>query len=165
MSREDPSTSVFRFVHPVTVRFRDIDVGGHAHHSTPLMYIEEARWAYWKEVAGRDGIESVDYIMAEAHLRYRRRVRYPGVVHVGVRVVSLGRKHFEMDYEVRDEEGDLLVSASTVQVMYDYRAGASISVPDELRARLETFEGGPLPRRRAGDPPGPQDKVDRISSE
>ncbi len=154
MSDEDPSASLFRFVHPVTVRFRDIDVGGHAHHSTPLMYIEEARWAYWKEVAGRDGIESVDYIMAEARLRYHQRVLYPGVVQVGVRVVSLGRKHFEMDYEVQDASGGLLVSASTVQVMFDYRAGASISVPDELRERLETFEGVPLPRRRGQEPSG-----------
>jgi acyl-CoA thioester hydrolase len=154
MSREDPSASPFRFVHPVPVRFRDIDVGGHAHHSTPLMYIEEARWAYWKEVAGRDGIESVDYILAEARLRYRQRVLYPGIVKVGVRVVSLGRKHFEMDYEVRDAGGELLVSASTVQVMYDYRAGTSISVPDELRARLEAFEGAPLPRRRGRESSG-----------
>jgi acyl-CoA thioester hydrolase len=145
---EDRSGPAFRFVHPVPVRFRDIDVAGHAHHSIPLMYVEEARWSYWKEVAGREGIESVDYVLAEARLRYHRRIRYPGDVQVGVRVVSVGRKHFEMDYEVRGEDGELLVSATTVQVMFDYDSGASVPVPAELRRRLETFEGTPLPRRR-----------------
>ncbi len=150
MPVQDAPSPAFRFHHPVPVRFRDIDVGGHAHHSTPLLYIEEARWAYWKEVAGREGIESVDYIMAEARLRYHRRVLYPGRAEVGVRVSSVGRKHFEMDYEVRDAEGELLVTATTVQVMYDYREGVSMAVPQELRDRLESFEGGALPRRREG---------------
>ena len=43
----------FRFHHPVTVRFRDIDIGGHAHHADALIYFEEARWAYWMEVVGQ----------------------------------------------------------------------------------------------------------------
>ncbi len=150
MSVQDAPSPAFRFRYTVPVRFRDIDVGGHAHHSTPLLYIEEARWAYWKEVAGREGIGSVDYIMAEARLRYHRRVLYPGTVEVGVRVASVGRKHFEMDYEVRDAGGEILVTATTVQVMYDYREGASTPVPQELRDRLEAFEGGALPRRRSG---------------
>ena len=32
----------FRFRHPVEVRFRDIDIGGHAHHGEALVYIEGA---------------------------------------------------------------------------------------------------------------------------
>jgi acyl-CoA thioester hydrolase len=142
--------SEFRFMHPVSVRFRDVDVGGHAHHSEALIYMEEARWAYWAEVAGRVGIDSVDYVVAEARLRFHERVLYPGTVQVGVRVVSTGRKHFEMEYEVRSEEGELLQTGTTVQVMFDYGSGASVRVPDELRDRLEAFEGRPLPTRRQG---------------
>lgn len=143
-----PQDEGFRFHHRVAVRFRDIDVGGHAHHSEALIYIEEARWAYWEKVAGRRGIDEVDYILAEARLRYHQRVLYPGALDVAVRVESVGRRHFEMSYEVRDASGELLVSAVTVQVMYDYAAGASAPVPDELRERLERFEGRELPRRR-----------------
>jgi acyl-CoA thioester hydrolase len=142
--------SEFRFMHPVSVRFRDVDVGGHAHHSEALIYMEEARWAYWAEVAGRVGIDSVDYVLAEARLRFHERVLYPGTVQVGVRVVSVGRKHFEMEYEVRSEQGELLQSGTTVQVMFDYGSGASVRVPDDLRDRLEAFEGRPLPARRQG---------------
>ncbi len=144
------SDAPFRFHHPVPVRFRDIDVGGHAHHSLVLMYVEEARWRYWEEVAGRAGVESVDYIMAEVTIRYRARILYPDTLDVGVRVTSVGRKHFEMEYEIRSGAGALLATARSTQVMYDYEAGRSIPVPDELREKLDAWEGGALPRRREG---------------
>jgi acyl-CoA thioesterase FadM len=63
------------------------------------------------------------------------------VVDVGVRVVRVGRKHFEMEYEVRSHEGQKLQSGSTVQVMYDYATGSSKAMPAELRATLEAFDG------------------------
>jgi acyl-CoA thioester hydrolase len=131
----------FRFRHPVTVRFRDIDVGGHAHHADALVYFEEARWAYWAEVVGKGTLEELDYVLAECRVRWHARVLWPQAVSVGVRVVRVGRKHFEMEYEVRSAKGEKLQSGSTVQVMYDYRAGTSKRLPDELREVLEAFDG------------------------
>ena len=130
----------FRFWHPVTVRFRDIDIGGHAHHADALIYFEEARWAYWMEVVGK-GLADLDYVLAECRVRWHARVLWPQTVRVGVRVVRVGRKHFEMEYEVRSGDGDRLQSGSTVQVMYDYAAGRSKPMPDELRDVLEAYDG------------------------
>lgn len=130
----------FRFHHPVTVRFRDIDVAGHAHHADALIYFEEARWAYWQEVVGQ-GLEELDYVLAECSVRWHARVLWPQTLSVGVRVCRLGRKHFEMEYEVRSAEGEKLQSGRTVQVMYDYGAGRSKPMPEELRAVLTDFDG------------------------
>lgn len=135
------SDTEFRFLHPVTVRFRDIDVGGHAHHSEALMYFEEARWAYWREVVGRGSIDDIDYVLAEARIRWHRRVLWPQTVRVGVRVSRLGRKHFELEYEVRGDDATLLVSGSTVQVMFDYANERSVGLPESLRRALEAFDG------------------------
>lgn len=131
----------FRFHHAVTVRFRDIDVAGHAHHADALIYFEEARWAYWREVVGEADPDDLGYVLAECRVRWHARVLWPQDVVVGVRVSRLGRKHFEMEYEVRSAEGERLQSGSTVQVMYDYQAGASMRMPDTLRATLEAFDG------------------------
>lgn len=133
-------TEVFRFAHPVAVRFKDIDIGGHAHHSHALVYFEEARAAYWRQVAGRQGIDDVDYILAEASIRYHRRVLYPATLRVEVRVSVLGKKHFAMEYRALSDDGELLLSGRTTQVMYDYRAGATARIPGELRRRIEAFE-------------------------
>jgi acyl-CoA thioester hydrolase len=148
----------FRFHHPVEVRFKDVDVGGHAHHSHALVYFEEARWAYWREVVGEVRVEEVGYILAEASVRYHQRVFWPARLDVGVRVSLLGAKHFEMRYEVRSPAGERLISGSTVLVWYDYRAGRSTRIPDEVRAALEARDGPfrtarPGPAAGAGDAP------------
>lgn len=131
----------FRFHHPVEVRFKDIDLGGHAHHSHALVYFEEARWAYWREVVGRSGVEAIDYILAEATLRWHRRVLWPARLDVGVRVALVGRKHFVMEYVVSSPAGERLVSGSTTQVMYDYAAGTTRRLSEEVRGRIEAFDG------------------------
>lgn len=135
MSRE------LRFSHPVEVRFRDIDIGGHAHHSEALVYFEEARAAYWREVVGRQGLDDIDYILAELSVRYKQRVLYPDTLAVHVGVVRIGRKHFEMKYEVYSSAGDLLVTGASTQVMYDYEKGASKRIPEDVRTRLEEQDG------------------------
>ena len=97
-------TGEFRFHHPVEVRFRDIDIGGHAHHSEALIYFEEARASYWREVARKGGLEDVDYVLAEATVRWHRRVLWPQTLSVGVRVNRLGNKSFDVIYSIQDIE-------------------------------------------------------------
>lgn len=142
----------FRFRHSVEVRFRDIDVEGHAHHSAALIYFEEARAAYWREVAGREGIDDIDYILAEAQVRWHQRVLWPQTLSVGVRVARMGRKHLEMQYEVVADDGTRLQSGRTVQIMYDYAAARTTSIPDEVRAAIERYDG---PFGTGGPSPGP----------
>lgn len=131
----------FRFQYRVPVRFKDLDVGEHAHHSHALVYFEEARAAFWQEVGGRKGLAGVDYILAEASIRYHARVLWPQELRVGVRVSRLGKRHFVLSYEARSSEGELLVSGATTQVMYDYEAGATRAMDAGLRARLEAWDG------------------------
>lgn len=143
------SENHFRFRHPVEVRFKDLDIGGHAHHSHALAYFEEARAAYWRDVVGRPTVDDIDYIMAEARVRWHRRVLYPQRLDVGVRVSRLGRRHFEMEYEVRSPEGERLVSGETTQFMYDYGAAATKRLPDEVRRAVEAHDGPFGPGGRA----------------
>lgn len=131
----------FRFQYGVDVRFKDVDIGGHAHHSHALVYFEEARAAYWSEVAGKGGLDGIDYILAEAGVRYHQRVLWPQRLQVGVQVSRLGKRHFVMAYEVRSQEGELLISGTTTQVMYDYAAGAPKPIPEQVRRAIDAWDG------------------------
>lgn len=131
----------FRFRHPVEVRFVDLDAASHVHHSRALVYFEEARWAYWAKVVAPPKDGDWGFVLARAALRWSRRVLWPETLSVGVRVASVGRRSFEMEYEAADGSGDVMVSGSTTQVTYDFAAGRSIRVSDELRAALESFDG------------------------
>jgi len=127
----------YRFRRTVEVRFRDIDEMGHAHHTLPLIYIEEARTSYWRDVLER---EELDFIMGEVGVRYHRRIRYPSTVTVGVRTTRLGRSSFAMEYELRDEAGEILADGWSKQVMFDYASGEPKPVPPEMRARVQAYE-------------------------
>jgi acyl-CoA thioester hydrolase len=115
---------------------------GHAHHTLPLIYLEEARAAYWREVAGRAGLADIDYVMAEVTVRFHRRIDWPARLEVGLCVSRLGERSFDMEFEIRDEAGERVSSGRTVQVCFDYAAGRSCALPAELRLRIERFEAG-----------------------
>lgn len=130
----------FRFRHRAAVRFRDLDPMGHAHHSLPLIYFEEARAAYWRDVAGQGGLAGIGYIMGEVSVRYHARIHFPQQLEVLARVSRLGDKSWSMEYQLRGAGGELLASGASTQVMYDYQAGTSVRMPEETRARIARYE-------------------------
>lgn len=108
------------------------------HHSHVLAYMEEARLAYWTQVAGgRVGTGEVDHILAEVRVRYRARILYPDTLSVGVRVARVGRSSVELAHEVRTSAGRVAAEGTAILVLYDYERGTPVAVPKSLRARLE----------------------------
>ncbi len=138
---ETEELSRFPFEHPVAVRFRDLDPMGHAHHSLPLIYFEEARAAFWRDLAGRDDLGAIDYVIGRVRVTYRERVRFPMAATVALRVARIGGSSFTLDYELRGPEGRVLVEGSTDQVLYDYEAGRPKRIPAEIRAALAVAAG------------------------
>ena len=133
--------SDLRFQHRVSVRFRDLDSMGHAHHTLPLIYFEEARAAYWRAVAGRLSVQEIDYVLADVRVQFRQRIRYPSELSVRLGVTHLGNASFVMRYELTDAEGALLAEGETTQVMYDYQTNRSMPVPADVRSRIARYEG------------------------
>ena len=139
-----PASEQFSFWHETDVRFKDIDVGGHAHHSLVLVFFEEARAAYWREVVGKGSLDEVDFILAEARVRYHARIFYPLTLRVGVRVSILGKTHFVMEYLVEDPGGEALASGETVLVMFDYQEKRSKALSSEVTDAIRRKEGTAL---------------------
>jgi len=123
----------------VPVRFRDLDSMGHAHHTLPLIYLEEARAAFWRELRGNDSIEAIDYVMAEVTVRFHSRILYPSTVAVALHVTHIGTKSFKIGFEIRAASDALLSSGSAVQVMYRYSEGRPMGIDEELRAGLSRY--------------------------
>ena len=107
------------------------------------MYWEEARARYWREVAGRQTVEDIDYVMGEFTLRFHSRIRFPATLLAGVRTTRLGGSSFDMGYGLWDADGRLLSSGRSTQVMFDYDEGRSKPIDDETRRRIQEFEKVP----------------------
>lgn len=133
------ATTAVPFVHDVEVRFHDLDAMGHVHHSLPLIYFEEARASFWRDVTGRDDVAGIDYVLGEVNVRYHGRILYPGGLRVELWVTRIGTASFQLGYEIRDARRERVVTGSSTQVMFDYEAGRSKPIPDDVRKRLSGF--------------------------
>jgi acyl-CoA thioester hydrolase len=132
----------FRFHHALQVRFRDCDPMRHANNAVYFTYLEQARFAYWRQVAGRDDAEARSFILARAECDYRSPALPGEWLDVWIRAAGIGRSSFSFDYEIASAADRRLVAAArTVQVMFDYQAQRPVPVPDDLIAALEGFEG------------------------
>ena len=128
------------FIHRLEVRFRDCDPMGHTNNAVYLTYLEQTRFAHWRSLwgfgtpqlpAGMPGV-----ILARVECDYKRPSRYGDVLEVRLTVAKIGRSSFQYEYEILDQDGAAVLSARTVQVMYDYAAGKPVAIPENIRSLL-----------------------------
>lgn len=135
----------FRFSCSIPVRYADLDAQGHVNNATYFTYMEQARLEYlvaadlW--TPGQDFL-SVGTIVAEATCTYRRPILLGQTVEVAVRTARIGTKSAIMEYRLT-VAGEEVATGRTVQVAYDYRAGASVPVPADWREKVRALEGNP----------------------
>ena len=135
------------FIHRLDVRFRDCDPMGHVNNAVHLTYLEQSRLAHWRSLwgfgtpqlpPGRPGV-----ILARVECDYKRPATYGETLEIRLTIGELGRSSFRYEYEIVDDKGRTVLTAKTVQVMYDYAAGKPVPIPDDIRKLLSP---GPGPR-------------------
>ena len=134
----------YLFAHRIEVRFRDCDPLGHVNNAAYLTYLEQARLFYWRSLWGfglegneRERRSRPGVIMARAEIDYRLPAHYGQTLEVRIDVAAIGKTSFTYDYEIVDEAERVIASARTVQVMYDYEAARPVSIPDEIREKMQ----------------------------
>ena len=131
-----------QFISRLEVRFRDCDPMGHVNNAVYLTYLEQTRFAHWRSLWGfgtpqlRPGGPGV--ILARAEADYKRPAKYGDMLEIRMRVAEVGRSSFRYEYEIVDEEGRTVLTAKTVQVMYDYSTEKPVPIPDDIRLLLTT---------------------------
>jgi acyl-CoA thioester hydrolase len=130
----------YRFVYTRGVEFRDVDAADHVNNAVYLTYLETARIAYLVEALGADFAYELSLILANITVDFRSPAHFPERLQIGARVTRVGTKSFVMEHEIRDGDGRLVLEASSVLVAYDYKANASMAVPEDWRTRLAAYE-------------------------
>ena len=126
------------FTYKVDVRFRDCDPLGHTNNAVYLTYLEQTRLHYWRELwgFGTAASKAPGVIMARAAIDYKRPSFYGQTLEVRMSLASIGNSSFTYAYEIVDGDNNLIASARTVHVMYDYVAAKSVPIPDEIRRKM-----------------------------
>ncbi|HVB38024.1 MAG TPA: thioesterase family protein [Vicinamibacterales bacterium] len=135
------------FSHQVEVRFRDCDPMGHVNHAVYLTYLEQARFAYWRQLTRSRPGPGAGIIIARAECDFRASILMGETIDVRLWVSAIGRSSFTLDYEVlRLDDSKVVATARTVIVAYDYQANRPVPIPDDMRALLEQARRDPVGR-------------------
>lgn len=125
------------FTLEIPVRFAECDSYGVVWHGHYALYLEQAREA----LTARFGFTAARALemgyrvpVTRMELRYRAPARPDQKVRVTARLRTPSVARLIMDYEVRAESGELLVSAETEQVVVNREGELLLTLPSGLRA-------------------------------
>ncbi len=128
----------------VPIWWGDQDAFGHVNNTVPLRWFESSRIAYM----GRVGLSELyatrktGPILASITTNYRSQLHFPDRVFVGARVSRIGRSSFTMDHvAVSAASNALAVDGTSTLVVFDYNAGRSEPLPEQIRLAIEQLEG------------------------
>src|SRR4051794_16830201 len=115
-------------------RFGDCDPMGHVNNATYSTYLEEAR------IEALGGLSN--FILARVEIDFRAELRAGEEIEVRTRCSRIGTKSLDLEHEMH-ANGRLAAQAKSVLVGYDYDAGASVELSDEIRRRVSSARFGP----------------------
>lgn len=136
----------FRHITPIEVRFRDLDVFGHVNNGVIFTYIETARIRYLVDTDIRSpqaGWNDIAFILAHINCDFRQPIFYGQRVEIGSRIVDIGRTSLRLAHRI-EADGKLAAEGDGILVHYDYAGQRSTPISDEMRAKIEAFEGSTL---------------------
>lgn len=132
----------YKLVSDAQVRFADTDALGHVNNAVYLNYLEVARVDYLQKVLSRQDVKDFGVILARCEIDYKSPAFHHETLRVGCRVIELGGSSINMEYRVEDKKtGRLVALAKTVLVTYDYALGRPVRIPQELREKMEAYDG------------------------
>ena len=131
----------------IPVRFSDTDAMGHMNNSRFFSFMEEGRVAYVRKLfpteKPSDSFSFFPFILADAQCSFKSPVYTGEEIEVALGVTGFGTKSFTMEYLLTEvKTARLVATGKSVMVMYDYKSGQSVSVPQEFREAVTRLQGG-----------------------
>tara|TARA_B100000959_G_scaffold271345_1_gene319379 strand:- start:5075 stop:5521 length:447 start_codon:yes stop_codon:yes gene_type:complete len=128
----------------VVVQWGDMDAFNHVNHTVFLTWMETARMRYFSscgliELMDETGIGP---ILAGLRADYLHPVTFPDIITVHTTVTRIGASSFDMGYRVTSSarDGEAVATGTVFGVLYDYKSGKSVQIPEELKSRVLELE-------------------------
>jgi acyl-CoA thioester hydrolase len=121
----------------------EMDSYRHVNNVVYFRYFENARLEYfrrlgWCEFEAETGIGP---ILAATQARFRRPLTYPDIILIGARAANVGVDRFTLEHRlISRSQTALAADGEGTVVIYDYRRGKKVHMPEELRRRISELE-------------------------
>jgi acyl-CoA thioester hydrolase len=126
------------FAHPLRVRYADTDAQGHVYFANYLTFADEGLSAWMRQLGwggARCAREQLDFVFADAQVRYRGRALFEDLLQVRVGLVRVGTSSLVTRFEIARSD-DVLADGQLVQVALHATTRAKRAVPAALRRDL-----------------------------
>ncbi len=135
----------FRFLHPLRVRWVEVDLQQIVFNGHYLMYLDTAMGDYWRAIAlpYQDTMKALDgdLYVVKSSLEYKASAEYDDLLHVGLRCARIGTSSIAFEAGVFRGQ-DLLVKGELIYVFANPKTKTSLPVPQVLRDTMLGFEQG-----------------------
>lgn len=130
--------AAFRHWRRDVIRFADLDTLGHVNNVAYATFLETGRVGFFVDLGVPvDGADR-RWMAVRLELDYRHQLSLPGTVDIGSGVLDLGRTSVRLAHGIFT--GDVCAaSGECVMVMVERSNGRPLSIPDDIRARLEAL--------------------------
>jgi acyl-CoA thioester hydrolase len=135
--------SEFHHFLPITVRYSDIDAQGHVNNTRFATYFEIGRLTYLQHLDLWDGKDflKLGVIVADMHISFLKPIYLGQEIEVATRISHIGNKSIKFEFQIQDQHsGEILSTAETINVAYDYVTEQTLPVSKEWREAISQFE-------------------------
>lgn len=139
----------FQFDTQLRVRWSECDAQGIVYYGAYMDYLDVAQSEYFRNLGLRTYDPKVrrffDTVTVKATLEYRTPARIDDLLDIHTRVAHIGVSSLATKYEIYSVDTDALVlEAEVIVVNYNVETDTKRSVPDGLKAVIDTFESSGL---------------------
>lgn len=126
---------------PVQLRFNDIDILGHLNNVVYFSLYDLGKAKYMEEAGLRPSPQAApSSVIADVHCQYIKPVYYGDEIFIQTSCSEIGDKHFILEQEMVDSNGEVHSRCRSVMVSIDPASGKATPLPPEYREKIEAFE-------------------------
>ena len=125
----------------VQLRFNDIDILGHLNNTVYFSLYDLGKARYMEDAGLRERApEPPSSVIADVHCTYVKPIHYGDDIYVETTCTEIGDKHFVLEQEMVDGDGELRSKCTSVMVYIDPKTGRSAPLPESYRQKIREYE-------------------------
>ncbi len=113
------------------IRYRDLDTLGHVNNAVYFSYFELGRIDFIKKHLFEFKADDVNFVLAHADADFFRSIMLDDQVYVKTYISRVGKKSFDMSYEIVDDSGNVYSKGKTVNVFI--KDGKTVEIPEFIK--------------------------------
>jgi len=122
----------------VKIYYHHTDCGGVVYYANYLKFLEEARTEFLAEkgVLVKELVQKGTlFVVARQEIDYKLPAFYGDILNIDTRISEIGKARVEFDYEIRNQNKQIVSTAKTILVFVDKNLKPKI-IPEEIRNLL-----------------------------